>query len=246
MPRARSARKHVEELLTISRDLARRTAPFRPGAPVAAVYRPLEYAWRPHEAYLRKFGGSGAHALLVGMNPGPFGMAQTGVPFGEVELVRSWMGIEEPVDRPADEHPKRPVRGFDCHRKEVSGSRLWGWARDRFGTPEAFFASFFVWNYCPLCFVKESGANLTPDQLSPDERAELFAICDEALGAVARLFRPTHVIGIGGFAEARIRAVLGDGDAKVGRVLHPSPASPIANRGWAERAERELQALGAL
>ena len=25
------------------------------------------------------------------MNPGPFGMVQTGVPFGEVEAVRSWL-----------------------------------------------------------------------------------------------------------------------------------------------------------
>ncbi len=237
---------HVDRLVDISRALARRTSHIDPGPPVAYVYHPLEYAWRAHEAYLRRFGRAPVPAVLIGMNPGPFGMAQTGVPFGEVELVRDWMGIEEPVDRPAAEHPKRPIRGFECHRREVSGSRLWGWARDRFGSPEQFFEQFFVWNYCPLCFVKDSGANLTPDKLSAPIRADLYAICDEALAALVDLMRPRFVIGIGGFAEARIRAALGEGPITVGRILHPSPASPLANRGWAERAEGELRSLGAL
>lgn len=240
------ARSPADRLVNISRELARRTKEIEPGPPVACVYRPLEYARDAHEAYLRRYGKKRAPALLVGMNPGPFGMAQTGVPFGEVEFVRDWMGIEERVERPEAEHPKRPVMGFDCHRREVSGRRLWGWAKERFGSPEAFFASFFVWNYCPLCFVKESGANLTPDQLPAETRAELFAICDEALAAVVDLMRPRYVIGIGGFAEQRIRAALGDASVEIGRILHPSPASPIANRGWAERAERELRELGAL
>jgi single-strand selective monofunctional uracil DNA glycosylase len=240
------ASTYADRLVALSRQLARRTANFDPGPSAAFVYHPLAYAWRPHELYLRRYGKAPAPTLLIGMNPGPFGMAQTGVPFGEVELVRDWLGLEAPVDRPEVEHPKRPVLGFDCHRREVSGSRLWGWARDRFKTPETFFSSFFVWNYCPLVFMKESGANLTPDQLPAERRAELFAICDDALAALVDLSRPRHVIGIGGFAEARIRAAVTDESVVVGRILHPSPASPIANRGWAERAEQELAAIGAL
>jgi single-strand selective monofunctional uracil DNA glycosylase len=38
-------------------------------------------------------------------------------------------------------------------------------------------------------------------------------------------------------------AVVGD-LAPVGQVLHPSPASPKANRGWAAQADAELAALG--
>ena len=34
-------------------------------------------------------------AVFLGMNPGLWGMAQTGVPFGTVSLVRDWMGIED-------------------------------------------------------------------------------------------------------------------------------------------------------
>ena len=236
----------AERLVRIARSLADRVDRLEFGSPVACVYNPLDYARRPHEAYLRRYGRSPVPTVLVGMNPGPFGMAQTGVPFGDVSMVRDWMDICERVDRPAREHPKRPILGFDCHRQEVSGSRLWGWARQRFGSAEAFFSRFFVWNYCPLCFVKDSGANLTPNNLPASLRSELYAACDEALAAMIDVCRPTRVVGIGGFAETRIRHAIDTGSVTVGRVLHPSPASPIANRGWSERAERELEELGAL
>ena len=47
------------------------------------IYNPLEYAWQMHEAYLSRFVSRPTRTLLLGMNPGPFGMAQNGVPFGE-------------------------------------------------------------------------------------------------------------------------------------------------------------------
>lgn len=213
-------------------------------APVAYVYNPLVYAWSPHQAYLRRFGPGSGRAILLGMNPGPFGMAQTGVPFGDVGLVRDWLGIEAPVGCPPRMHPKRPVTGFGCRRGEVSGQRLWGWARERFGSPEHFFARFFVVNYCPLAFIEASGRNRTPDALPPAEREPLLAACDRALGDLVTALAPTHLIGIGQFAADRARTLgLGPG-VRIGRILHPSPASPAANRGWAQQAERELRALG--
>ena len=112
--------------------------------PVTHVYSPLDYAWAPAKAYLDRYGVPQGQVLLVGMNPGPFGMAQTGVPFGDVTYVRDWLGIDGPVRRPEGEHPLRPVTGFACPRREVSGSRLWGWAQATFGQPEAFFRRFFV------------------------------------------------------------------------------------------------------
>lgn len=211
--------------------------------PVTHVYNPVEYASTPHRAYLRRFARPGCDALLLGMNPGPWGMAQTGVPFGEVELVRDWLGITGRVDPPENEHPKRPVQGFDCTRSEVSGRRVWGWAKDRFGTPEAFFEQFFVWNYCPLSFMEEGGRNRTPDKLPAEERDAIYALCDAALGEVVKELAPGRVIGIGAFAQTRAQAALGP-DIEVGRILHPSPASPVANRGWAEQAERQLEEMG--
>jgi single-strand selective monofunctional uracil DNA glycosylase len=171
-------------------------------------------------------------------------MAQTGVPFGEVAMVRDWLGIEGAVGSPPNPHPKRPVEGFACRRSEVSGRRLWGWARDRFGTPERFFARFFVANYCPLAFLEASGRNRTPDKLPAAERAPLFAACDRALRRTVELLAPRRVVGIGGFAEARARAALDGIDVPIGGILHPSPASPAANLGWSRQAERQLRGLG--
>ena len=181
--------------------------------------------------------------LMLGMNPGPFGMAQTGVPFGDVTMVRDFLGITGPVGSPAREHPRRPIVGFACARSEVSGTRFWGWARDRFGTAERFFASVFVANWCPLVFMDESGRNRTPDKLPSDERAPLFQACDEALARVVDALRPTLVVGIGRFAERRAHEALGDG-VRIGSIPHPSPASPAANRGWAEAVDARLHQLG--
>jgi single-strand selective monofunctional uracil DNA glycosylase len=231
-------------LVDVSRALSERVGALRFADPVVCVYNPLAYAREPHEQYLNRYGGSPKEVLLLGMNPGPFGMAQTGVPFGDVRMVRDWLGILAAVTKPADEHPKRPVLGFECHRTEVSGTRLWGWARDRFGTPLRFFERFFVANYCPLAFMESSGSNRTPDKLPAAEQQALFSACDEALRGAVRLLQPRIVVGVGGFAERRARAALAGQNLTIGTILHPSPASPLANRGWAEAVERQLSGLG--
>ena len=232
-------------LTAVARDLRRDTRALIFASPVTHVYHPLDYAWTPHHAYLERWGTGRKEVLLVGMNPGPFGMVQTGVPFGEVGMVRDWLGIEEPVGRPAHAHPKRPVLGFACPRSEVSGRRFWGWARDRFGTPRRFFQRFFVWNYCPLVFLEHTGRNRTPDKLHPREKEELFAACDRALARCVDATGARVVVGLGRFAEGRARAVLAARvDLVVGGILHPSPANPKANAHWAREAERGLASLG--
>jgi len=234
------------DAITISRRLGRAVDKLSFAPPVTHVYNPLTYARATHEQYLSRFARPGVKAILLGMNPGPFGMAQTGVPFGEIELVRDWLKIEGAVKRPKREHPKRPVDGFACARSEVSGRRLWGWARERFGTPKRFFAKFFVWNYCPLMFMEESGRNRTPDKLPAGEREELMAICNDGLERIVAYLDPQFVIGVGKFAETRARQVLGEEERTIGTILHPSPASPIANRGWSPQAEKQLAGMGLL
>jgi single-strand selective monofunctional uracil DNA glycosylase len=214
------------------------------GAPVAYVYDPLDYAWEPHRKYLERYGRGHPAVVLLGMNPGPFGMAQTGVPFGDVEMVRDWLGITGAVRQPKLAHPKRPVQGFACARREVSGQRLWGWARDTFGTPERFFARFFVANYCPLAFMEGSGRNFTPDKLPAAERERLFAACDRALVTLVHALEPEYVVGIGKFAAQRAAHALPGGKVTIGCVPHPSPASPVANRGWAGQMTRALGEIG--
>ena len=230
--------------VSVARGLGRAAGRLRFSAPVAHVYNPLVYAFEAHQAYLERYCRPTAEVLLVGMNPGPWGMVQTGVPFGEVGLVRDWLGIDGGVRTPRSQHPRRPVEGFACRRSEVSGRRLWGWARDRFGTPDRFFDRFFAWNYCPLAFLEESGRNRTPDKLPATERAPLFEICDRALRQIAGHLEPAFVLGVGGFGRDRARAALDGGGFVIGEILHPSPASPAANRGWAPRVEAQLAALG--
>jgi single-strand selective monofunctional uracil DNA glycosylase len=212
-------------------------------APVTHVYNPLGYAWEAHRLYLERFGDSRKKVVFLGMNPGPWGMAQVGVPFGEVAAVRDWMGISCEIGKPSIEHPKRPVEGFACVRSEVSGRRLWGLFAERFGSARDFFADHLVLNYCPLVFMEESGRNRTPDKLFPAEQAALDRSCDRHLSAVLGLLQPDWAIGVGKYAEACLLRVA-PATTRVGTILHPSPASPAANRGWAQAATRQLMTLG--
>ncbi len=235
-------------LVQISRALSKAMDKLAFAQPVTHVYNPLDYAWAAHRTYLERYGEGRKRALFLGMNPGPFGMAQTGVPFGDVPMVRDWLrvgqGAEAKVGKPVREHSKRPVTGFACTRREVSGTRFWGWAQTRFETPARFFTNFFVINYCPLVFMDEGGRNITPDKLAPAERAAITQNCDRALCQMVECLNPQWVIGVGVFAEKRAREALAGHKVKVGCVLHPSPASPAANRDWAGQVEAQLAAMG--
>ena len=236
--------KIFEKTLEATVALKTRTNELRFSSPVAFIYNPLDYAWEAHRRYLRKAACADKKIVFLGMNPGPFGMAQTSVPFGEVKAVKDWIGIDVPVGKPAKEHPKRPVLGFSCVRSEVSGRRLWGLFADRFGSSDAFFMDHFVANFCPLAFMEESGRNRTPDKLPASESKPLFECCDGYLRRLVEILCPSWVVGVGAFAESRAKVALGGMEVRIGKVLHPSPASPAANRGWAAIATRQLQDQG--
>ncbi len=230
-------------LVDAARTLAAAVDRLRFTRPVAYVYNPLDYARAAHERYLERFVDGPRAVLLLGMNPGPFGMAQTGVPFGEVSYVRDWMGILEPVGKPPREHKKRPIDGFSCARREVSGARLWGAFARRFPDARDFFAERFVANYCPLVFMDEGGRNVTPDKLARGERVALEVACDAHLSAVVDVLEPSLVLGVGAWAARRCALVVGV-RARVATLPHPSPASPAANAGWEQLARRVLVAQG--
>jgi single-strand selective monofunctional uracil DNA glycosylase len=230
------------QLILGSRKLAEALSCLRFAEPVTHVYNPLLYARQSHESYLARFAGNRKRAVFLGMNPGPFGMVQTGIPFGEVAVVKNWLKVEAPVQKPGNEHPRRPVTGFGCRRSEVSGRRLWGLFANRFGEAENFFGDHFVLNYCPLAFMEESGKNRTPDKLKPEEREQVFAVCDEYLRTAIEALAPDWIIGVGDFAATRAREAMPH--IQVGRILHPSPANPAANRDWAGIATLQLCELG--
>lgn len=236
----------ARDLLAATDRLSDSLRGLRFAAPVSHVYNPLEYARGPHGDYVVRFADAPKRVLLMGMNPGPWGMAQTGVPFGEIAAVRDWMGITGAVGKPDPEHPKRPIVGFACEKSEVSGRRLWGLFSSAFPKADDFFAEHFVVNYCPLVWMEESGRNRTPDKLPVAEMASVYKACDAYVAEHLRLLEPEYVVGVGAFAEAclaRIAAQIGVTPV-IGKILHPSPASPAANRDWAGTAEKQLRALG--
>jgi single-strand selective monofunctional uracil DNA glycosylase len=213
-------------------------------SPVSHVYNPLEYAWFCYEGYLRRFARSRKRVVFLGMNPGPFGMVQTGIPFGEVRAVREWLQLTANIGRPSEEHPRRPVHGLNCQRSEVSGQRLWGLFAERFGSAPTFFKDHFVLNYCPLAFMESTGRNRTPDKLAPEEKEPLFSACDEHLRQAIETLRPEWVIGVGDFARRRAEIVLSGSAQKIRQILHPSPANPQANRAWGQIVTRQLIEFG--
>ena len=236
-------------LVSAARTLCNTVDSLQFSAPVTHTLNPLDYAWAPHEQYLRKFGNGKKRVVFLGMNPGPFGMVQVGVPFGEVNAVRDWMKIDAPVAQPKLPNPSRPVEGFACARSEISGQRLWALFSQRFPNADDFFAEHFVLNYCPLAFF-DKARNVTPDKLSKAESAPLYAACNAHLRACVDALQPDWVVGIGKFAETQAKAALSPANGpanptlSIGTVLHPSPASPMANRGWAAQASAQLAALG--
>jgi single-strand selective monofunctional uracil DNA glycosylase len=234
-----------KQLIAAARELSAQVDRLKFAAPVAHVYNPLDYAWAAHEKYLRKFSDGKKRVVFLGMNPGPFGMVQTGIPFGEISAVRDLLKISTPAGKPAAEHPRRQILGFDCPRSEVSGRRLWKLFSERFGSLENFFAAHFFANYCPLAFLAGSGVNLTPNKLPKAGRERLFAICDEHLRRVLEILDPEWLVGIGAFARERGELVAAGTTIRVGQILHPSPASPKANRhDWGKTATQELITMG--
>ena len=236
---------HASELIAAAQELSAQVGRLKFSAPVTHIYNPLDYAWQAHEEFLSRFGDGRKRVLFLGMNPGPFGMAQIGIPFGEIAAARDWLKITAPIKKPANEHPKRPIQGWECTRSEVSGRRLWKLFSERFGTPEKFFAEHFVANFCPLAFLSETGSNVTPDKISKSERARLEKFCDEHLRRVLEILEPEWLIGIGAFARKQGELAAAGTNIRVGQILHPSPASPKANRhDWGQTATQELVALG--
>jgi single-strand selective monofunctional uracil DNA glycosylase len=239
------ARTH--RLVEATRILARDAGKRRFAPPVCYVYNPLDYARAPHEAYLARYADTPKRVIFLGMNPGPWGMAQTGVPFGEISAVRDWLQISGTIAAPAGTHPRVAVRGFDCPRSEVSGRRLWGLFREAFGTAERFAAETFVSNYCPLMFLDDTGRNITPDRIGRQDQAALFALCDRFLSVLVDVLQPEWLIGVGKFAEQRIRAVLQRSQGtsvQVTAIMHPSPANPRSQKDWAGQVRASLEKEG--
>ena len=210
---------------------------------VDAVYNPLAYAWEPHRAYLELASGGGAKTLLLGMNPGPHGMGQMGIPFAATSVVRDLLKITDlEVGQPSTPHPKRPISGLDWPKEEVSGTRLWGLLANEYGSAESIFKSVFLLNHCPLMlFSGERATNITPDKITGPTTKALLERCDDHLREVVDIMQIERVIGVGRYSEKRALNALSGIDISVTTCWHPSPASPLANRNKGEDWKKNVR-----
>ena len=238
----------IDQILRIYKQLSEDVSALTFSVPVVSVYNPLSYAWQGFEKYI-SFLSDNVKYIFLGMNPGPWGMAQTGVPFGEVESVKNFLGINAlSVSRPVNELDEYPVKGLGCPRSEVSGKRLWGLFKLRYDEADKFFRENFVLNYCPLLFLsgRQGGRarNFTPDKLNMIERRKLFTLCDNCLRHVIEIIKPECVIGVGVFSASRAEYALKGLDIRIIKILHPSPASPKSNKDWAGKVTSQLIEFG--
>lgn len=83
-----------------------------------------------------------------------------------MNVVRDWLKLEGNIVSPHNEHPSRPVLGFNCTRSEVSGRRFWALAKEiSKNDPTVFFKNSFVYNYYPLGLLTKTAKNITPSDL---------------------------------------------------------------------------------
>ncbi|KAF7265189.1 hypothetical protein GWI33_021382 [Rhynchophorus ferrugineus] len=203
------------------------------------VYDPTDYASEPSEKYI-EYCQDTKEVLFVDMNPGPFGMCQTGVPFGDTEWVKNWLGIEGKIDKPLPECSARPVDGFKCTKKEQSGHRFWSLFSDLCHKPEKFFWHAFLYNYCPLAFMDSNGRNITP---SGTKKKELVFYCDQYFMKTIDVLQPQIIIGIGRYTEKRLQSIVRRRNRtnKIEVLYLKHPGRPVRNnRSWHRNTKRIL------
>jgi len=221
----------IEAARTLSAACDSLIAPLSKQTIAKHITNPLDYARDCHEEYLNRYGNLGAKTLMLGMNPGPWGMAQCGVPFGATAMVRELLKIDHPVQQPQNAHPKRPIIGLSLERQEASGTRLWNLLNQHYGTAEEIHEQVFIVNHCPLLLLDENARNITPDKISGKAVAKLMNACDQHLREVVEALGITRIIGVGKYAEKRAKIAIGEDNAvSITSCWHPSPASPLANR----------------
>nr|XP_022920875.1 single-strand selective monofunctional uracil DNA glycosylase-like [Onthophagus taurus] len=210
--------------------------------PVHYIYNPLEYAWEPHSTFVKTYCKGTKDVLFLGLNPGPWGMCQTGIPFGEVNISKEWLKMNGEVEKPKDECPKKQIKGFECHRSEESGKRFYGFFKNLCRTPEAFFKNAFVYNLCPLAFMKKESANITPHELKGQIKKDIENICGKTLVDILKLLDIKIIVALGRYTEKQAIEITQGfqlGHIKVIYMPHPSPRV-VGNNNWAEKAQNVL------
>ncbi|KAF7991960.1 hypothetical protein HCN44_010761 [Aphidius gifuensis] len=193
--------------------------------PIDYIYCPIIYAKTVHFNYLNKYCRDKKNIMILGMNPGPWGMSQTGVPFGEINIVIDWLKINGHIDKPKRQHEQRQVDGFSCKRSEISGRKFWSLFKKLSNNPDTFFRHCFLRN-----FFKPTIIIII---IAGPEQKKLQEFCDQALIEVIKILDVKVIIGVGRFSEQRAKKVVKTAklSTKVLWMIHPSPRATIG-KNW--------------
>eukprot|EP01023_Acetabularia_acetabulum_P031317 TRINITY_DN29446_c0_g1_i1.p1 TRINITY_DN29446_c0_g1~~TRINITY_DN29446_c0_g1_i1.p1 ORF type:complete len:252 (+),score=22.23 TRINITY_DN29446_c0_g1_i1:130-885(+) len=213
---------------------------------INTIYNPLEYAWEPYENYLRKYCGDYKKTIFVGMNPGYFGMVQTGIPFGDLNMVCNFLHLQK-FQVPVKQHNIRKIVGYEIKRSEVSGQRFWGLIQTKFGHPDKFFNedSNFVVNLCPLAFLSETGKNVTPEEISIQEKDKIIVVCMAYFKQIVKFLQIQNIVCIGNFVCKEVKKSLTqDGYYNIVYMQHPSPRVQPQELQWRDVVTKQLEDAG--
>ncbi|XP_022920876.2 single-strand selective monofunctional uracil DNA glycosylase-like [Onthophagus taurus] len=213
-------------------------------SPAHYIYNPLEYAWKPHSTFVKTYCKGTKDVLFLRINPGPWGMCQTGIPFGEVNISKEWLKMNGEVEKPKNECPKKQIKGFECHRSEQSGKRFYGFFKNLCRTPEVFFKNAFVYNFCPLSFMEkeEEGkrcANITPDKLKGQIKKDLENICGKTLVNILKLLDVKIIVAVGRYTEKQAVKIIQESQLDI-EVIYMRHPSRMAGRNWSKTAQNVL------
>ena len=190
--------------------------------PCFYVYNPLSYCFESFKIYFEYLNTEEEINLFFGINPGPFGMAQTGIPFGDKETVKNYLKIEPKIDidKIPKQHPKKQILGLEVKRVEKSGRIFWGVIKEFYPEKYDFFKSNFVLNFCPLCFLDEQGRNITPKVLRKEDQIALYKILEIFMLKLFKLIKIKKLIAIGDETFSYLNAL--NTKLKIQTIIHPA------------------------
>jgi len=257
----------ADQILAASDRLSERLAALPPVGDLVAL-DPTRYCRSAWAAYLQMAARLGC-VLVVGMNPGPHGMAQTGVPFTDPWIVdeldlQAPRADVPPADIPAVgswRHRSHRARGVLGSKREESAKRLWPLLREICAPYAAVGPSadkiaeatrrvcneVLLVNALPICWLDPAGKNVSAEQVEKRAPAQvregLRDLVNEWLQAVADILRPAAVIGVGRWAREFVTDLDVDHFVEIpfrDGIKHPSPSAG-SEAAWRAEAEPILR-----
>jgi single-strand selective monofunctional uracil DNA glycosylase len=135
------------------------------------IWNPGLYAASWHALFRKEYPASAGCILVFGLNPGPYGMAQTGIPFTDLKRLREHLprlakGLERRGCSLAGVGlAPRSLRPYLSRTFESSAVRVYRFLSRGWGSAEDGWRSVVVANPCSLLFMDAAGENRTPADL---------------------------------------------------------------------------------